>query len=82
MSNAVAVGYEVLGYFIDVEDELNAYNVIVVVDEGHERLTCYTPIGGHTEMCRGYFEHECREITKEEYLKVSGHLYTPEDYLQ
>jgi hypothetical protein len=72
---------EILGYYVHKEDELTPVNVMVVIDEGYKRLTCYTPIGQHSEMDRGYF-NECNQITKDQYLTVSEGIYTPEEYLQ
>lgn len=74
-------GYEVLGYFVHKDDkELNSYTVLVVVDEGYKKLTCFCPQEGHSEMDRGYFK-ECRRITKEEYLEASKLFCTPSDYI-
>lgn len=78
-------GYKVLGYFIDrleEGEEVSSYNVFVAIDEGYRgKLTYYCPIGQHSEGVREYID-DCTPITKEEYLRVSGHLYTPKDYLQ
>lgn len=71
----------ILGYFIDKEDEMLASTVMVVIDEGYKRLTYYTPIGQHSEMDRDYFKEQCKKITKEEYLKASKGIYTPPEYL-
>jgi hypothetical protein len=77
-------GFKVVGYFIDRLDEgeeVNSATVFVAIDEGRfDNLTYYCPIGQHSEGAREYLE-DCTPITKEEYLKVSGHLYTPKDYL-
>lgn len=75
-------GFEVIGYFVDPDGDMkSAYDVFVAIDEGHpENLTYYCPIGQHSEGDREYIG-DCMEITKEEYLKASGHLYTPKDYL-
>ena len=73
--------YDILGYFVHREDDLHASNVMVVIDEGYEFLTCYLPIGQHSEMSRDYFE-ECLPITKEQYIAASKRYYTPEEYLQ
>lgn len=72
---------KLLGYFVHKDDkELNGVTIMVVIDEGYRRLTCYSPIGQHSEMDRGYFE-ECVKITKDEYLNASKGIYTPSDYL-
>jgi hypothetical protein len=72
---------DILGYFIHKDyKELIAENVMVVIDEGYKRLSCYCPIGQHSEMDRGYFA-ECLPITKEEYVEASRNFYTPSDYL-
>jgi hypothetical protein len=78
--------FKVLGYYrepVPAEEEANiaeAARVSVVIDEGGDRLTFYTPIGQHSEGDRGYFETTTR-ISKKEYLKASKGYYTPEDYL-
>jgi hypothetical protein len=75
-------GYEVLGYYVHKDDpELKAANVMIVIEEGYERLTCYCPTEQHSQMDRGYFA-ECIPITKEEYLAASRSFYTPNDYLE
>lgn len=45
-------------------------------------LECYCPIGQHSEIDLVCLLKECKEITKEQYLKTSGGLYTPEEYLK
>jgi hypothetical protein len=71
---------KLLGYFVHKDDELSPGTVMVVIDEKQRRLTCYCPIGQHSEMDRGYFA-ECIQISKDEYLKASEGDYTPSDYL-
>lgn len=41
---------------------------------------CYCPIGQHGTLSLEYLK-DCKEITKEQYIKTSEGLYTPEDYL-
>jgi hypothetical protein len=41
----------------------------------------YAPIGQHSECAREYFENDCLEITKKEYIPATKGLYTPKDYL-
>lgn len=73
---------KIIGYFLHSDaTEVNAQNVGVAIDEGHKRLTCFSPYEGHSEMDRGYFE-ECKEITKDEYIEASKNFYTPIEYLQ
>lgn len=76
---------EILGYFVHKDDlkDVSAYTVMVVIDDKlrNGRLTCYCPIGQHSEIDRGFLK-ECHSISKETYLRVSSHLYTPEDYLE
>lgn len=75
--------YEVLGFYVHRDDvySLNGVTVMVVIDEGYTRLTCYSPIGQHSEMDRGYFT-ECVRITKQEYVDASGPNGTPSEYLE
>ena len=40
----------------------------------------YSPIGQHSEASIWYCR-EAKSITKEQYLKTSAGLYTPEEYL-
>ena len=42
---------------------------------------CYCPIGQHGELSLDYLA-ECKEISRDEYMKIAGWLYTPEDYLK
>lgn len=78
----ISDGFVVLGYFVDYNgDENTTSNLFVAIDEGHvNNLTYYCPIGQHSQGDREYIE-ECKEITKEHYLQVTGHLYTPKVYL-
>lgn len=72
---------DILGFYMHKDDEdLIAQNVMVVIDEGHARLTCYSPTEQHSEMDWGYF-NQCLPITKEQYLEASKLFYTPNDYL-
>jgi hypothetical protein len=41
----------------------------------------YCPIGQHGQLSLEYLK-DCKEITKEIYIKVSGHLYTPKTYIR
>lgn len=45
-------------------------------------VVIYTPIGQHSEASKDYIENDCKEISKETYLKVSEGIYTPEDYIK
>ena len=45
------------------------------------RIMVYAPIGQHTEADIDYVKNDCKEITKEEYMKISEGIYTPEEYL-
>jgi hypothetical protein len=45
------------------------------------QLTGYLPIGQHGAIPRGYIKDYAIEITKEQYLKASEGIYTPEVYL-
>jgi hypothetical protein len=77
-------GFKVIGYFIDRLDEgeeVNSATVCVAIDEGRpNNYTYYCPIGQHSEGDKEYIQ-DCTPITKEQYLAISGHLYTPKDYL-
>lgn len=71
----------VLGYFKHKSDTvLDGYTVMIIIDDGFEALTCYTPFEQHCTVQREYFE-ECEPITKEEYIKAANGFYTPSDYL-
>lgn len=43
-------------------------------------LLSYAPMGQHSEVSQKYLDH-CTPITKEEYVRISQALYTPEEYL-
>jgi len=76
-------GYEVLGYYVCNDttiEEAGPADIFVAIDEGHNRLTVYAPIGQHSEADRGYVK-ECQTITKEEYKQISKGIYTPAEYL-
>jgi len=77
-------GYMVLGYYADNHVTLetaDSATIFVAIDEGqHSTITYYTPVGQHSEGARMYLE-ECTPITKEEYLSISKHIYTPAEYL-
>lgn len=40
----------------------------------------YCPIGQHSNLSLDYLK-DCKEITKEDYLKASEGIYTPKEYL-
>jgi len=77
---------EIIGYFIcklDKGEEVNPSNIFVAINEiadSRGNITCYTPIGQHGALSRNYLT-ECQRITKEEYIKISKGIYTPEEYL-
>jgi hypothetical protein len=75
--------FKITGYYVDRDgDENSPYNVFVAIDEGvPNNLTYYCPIGQHQQGDKEYLG-DCKEITKEHYLRVSSHLYTPADYLK
>jgi hypothetical protein len=75
------IGYTVLGYYLHKDaTEINAQNVMIAIDEGYKRLTCFCPYEGHSEMDREYFA-ECTPITKAQYLEASKIFYTFPEYL-
>lgn len=80
----MAKGFMILGYYIDAriaKEEITPATIFVAIDEGHhDNLTYYAPIGQHSEGDREYIE-ECTTITKERYIEISKHLYTPKAYL-
>ena len=43
---------------------------------------CYTPIGQHGTLSLDYLHNDCKEISKELYIKVSDGIYTPSEYLK
>lgn len=77
-------GYKHLGFFVHENDlkknELTGLTVMVVLDDGAERLTGYCPAEQHFDLDRGYFK-ECKPVTKEQYMNASS-LYTPSRYLE
>ena len=44
-------------------------------------LMSYCPIGQHSEASVDYI-NSCKKISKAQYIKTSGGLYTPPDYLE
>ncbi len=42
----------------------------------------YCPIGQHGTLSLDYLRNNCKEITKEQYIKTSEGIYTPNDYIQ
>jgi DUF1680 family protein len=74
------MNYEILGFYVDPNQEIKANTVMVVINEGYKKLTYYCPVGQHGEMDWSYFA-ECNPITKEQYMEVSKSFYTPKDYL-
>lgn len=60
------------------------HQVFVYIDEAWDSQgkykTCYAPIGQHGAIDPSYLD-DCCEITREEYIKESQGLYTPEEYL-
>lgn len=42
----------------------------------------YCPIGQHSTLSLDYLKNDCKEISKADYIAISGGLYTPEEYLQ
>jgi len=77
-------GYMVLGYYKDAnvpEETIPASAIFVAIDEGqYDKLTYYSPIGQHSEGDREYL-NMCTPITKEGYMSISKHIYTPAEYL-
>lgn len=72
-------------YYIDKGHKPHAGTVFVVdTDSGDScndgMLMSYCPIGQHSEDSIDYIK-SCKEISKDEYIKYSNGLYTPEDYL-
>lgn len=47
---------------------------------GQKLMTSYAPIGQHSDLDPEYLKN-CLEITKEEYIKASGDVFTPYQYL-
>ncbi|MFA5396656.1 MAG: hypothetical protein WC346_11675 [Methanogenium sp.] len=41
----------------------------------------YSPIGQHMISEISFLEHNCDEITKEEYIEATKSLFTPPEYL-
>lgn len=76
---------KILGYYVANDGEKDqAKDVFVAIDERWSHLsdmTVYAPIGQHGGGDKRYLDI-CTKITKEEYLKASGHLYTPVEYLK
>lgn len=73
----------IVGYFVHEDDKglLDGASVMAVIDDERKGwFTCYCPIGQHSLMSAEYL-NECNEITKDDYLKASEGIYTPEDYL-
>jgi hypothetical protein len=76
-------GFEVVGYYGDPlseGEERSSYNVFVLLFDEYSGYYCYCPIGQHSTFDYDYLE-ECEEISREDYIRISGHLYTPEGYL-
>lgn len=46
-----------------------------------DMVMCYCPIGQHSEAAVSYV-HNCKEITRDEYIKYTDGIYTPADYLE
>ena len=77
-------------YFKDKYKRYNDLRYVFLVDMHSNRagenwpgqLTGYMPIGQHTSVARGYIEDDAVEITKEQYIKASEGIYTPEVYLK
>lgn len=59
--------------FVYIEEPWNDYS---------GEMTCYCPIGQHGECSVDYVKNDCKEIKKEQYIKVSEGLYTPKEYLK
>lgn len=49
--------------------------------DGEHYIQTYSPMGQHGEATYDYVK-ECKEITKEEYIRLSEGLYTPEEYIR
>jgi hypothetical protein len=80
--------FTVMGYYMDRLEEdgsrpkdVGAGDVFVALYDDENGYYCYAPIGQHGDLDYDYLE-ECEEITVEEYNKISGHLYTPKEYLE
>ena len=69
------------GYYIDKGEEnkkeVTSHDVFIYLGENQG----YAPQGQHVNIHDEGYVKECKRISKEEYLKISGHLYTPQEYL-
>jgi hypothetical protein len=65
-------------YYKTKYKRLSANDVFVYL--GGNELYC--PIGQHSTLSLDYLNNDCKEITKEEYLKASEGIYTPEEYIK
>lgn len=76
--------YEVVGYYIDADadnDNIRVMDVFVALHDEENGYYYYAPVGQHGFGLDYEYIEECEEITLERYLEISGHLYTPKDYL-
>lgn len=74
-------------YRVGRNDRVIDASTVFVVIHGSEKdcnpgnLMIYAPIGQHGEASVTYIRYNTRRITKEQYIKASEGLYTPEEYL-
>jgi hypothetical protein len=76
-------GFKVIGYYVDRDgDETSSSDIFVAIDENlpNNNYNYYCPIGQHQQGDKEYLK-DCKQISKEHYMAVSSHLYTPKDYL-
>ena len=64
-------------YYKTKGEELNPKDIFVYLGG----IDLYCPIGQHSQLSMEYLKEDCEEITKEEYIKTSGNLYTPKEYI-
>lgn len=60
------------------DDVTGKKQVILVLPNGEG----YSPNGHEGELTEEYLKEICTKISKEEYIKRTEHLYTPDGYLE
>jgi hypothetical protein len=76
-------GVRVEGFFLDKDADPStpaAADVYVALQEGME-WQAYSPVGQHSKVEAAYVL-ECKRITKEQYVRYSAGLWTPDEYLK
>jgi hypothetical protein len=70
-----------MGYYLDRDGDITNPAHIFVAIQTPEEYSSYSPIGQHSQLKDIGYLNECTEITRDKYLEVSSHLYTPREYL-